>query len=94
LEKVHAKVEMMNFRRLERVAFALSGMAASLAVATALWSSLNTSTPAIAAPWEQAAIAISDDASGGGQETAVAQWMVADLSAGTEGAGAGGTARE
>lgn len=83
LRKLHTKVDVMGWRRLERVAFALSSMAAALAVATVLWSSQSAQAPTTIALWEQAAIAPAEYASGNStQETSMAQWVVDDLSAG------------
>jgi hypothetical protein len=73
----------MGWRRLERVAFALSSMAAALAVATVLWSGQGTQGSTELALWEQAATAPAEYASGNStQEASMAQWVVDDLSAG------------
>ncbi len=83
LRKLHTKIDVVGWRRLERVAFALSSMAAALAVATVLWSSQSAQAPTTLALWEQAAAAPVEYASGNApQESSMAQWVVDDLSAG------------
>jgi anti-sigma factor RsiW len=83
LRKLHTKIDMMGFRRLERLAFTLSSMAAGLAIATVLWSSQSTQRSTEIALWEQAAIAPAEYASGNNtQEASMAQWVIDDLSSG------------
>lgn len=83
LRKLHTKIDVMGWRRLERVAFALSSMAAALAVATVLWSSQSAEAPTTIALWEQAATTPVEYASGNTtQESSMAQWVIDDLSAG------------
>ena len=83
LRKLHTRIDVLGWRRLERLAFTLSSMAAALVVATVLWSSENSQATTTVAMWEQAAMAPAEFASGNStQEASMAQWVVADLSAG------------
>ena len=85
LRTLHAKVDAVSVWRLERVALALSGLAAVLTVGTALWSSQSSQPPTLAL-WEQVAIAPAEYASAGSsastQDVSMARWVVADLSSG------------
>ena len=83
LRKLHTKIDVMGWRRLERLAFTLSSMAAALVVATVLWTSENSQATTTIALWEQAAVAPAEYASGNSTpEASMAQWVVDDLSAG------------
>src|ERR1035437_9697208 len=80
LRKLHTKIDVMGWRRLEHLAFALSSMAAALVVATVLWSSENSQATTTIALWEQAAVAPAEYALGNStQEASMAQWVVDDL---------------
>lgn len=87
MRSLHAAVDGAGWRRLERLAFSLASIAACLAITTAIWPR-SEAAPAMATSWERAAVRPAEETSAGNpQEIAMAQWVVADLSA-------GGTERE
>lgn len=80
LRRVHERVDLKARRRLEHLAEGLMALAACLAVMAViqLRQPVEVTAPA---PWEQAALQMTDDSSSSnGREVALAQWQVADLS--------------
>lgn len=83
--RLHGRVDAWRGRGAERLAGVLTALAACLAVASALsLMQAGETAPAPAPlPWETTAGRSADDGSTNSKETAVAEWMVADLSHGS-----------
>lgn len=86
LKRMHRAIAVVQSRRVNRFAAALSGIAAMLALAAVLWpSAVQSEAPVARANWEHAAIAPAvartEDAATT-EEVATAQWVLADLSSG------------
>lgn len=89
VERIHRAVESAgSIRAMARLVESLSALAAGLALAVGVWSAMfsghGVRAMASLPAWEQAAISSGGGEAGGatGEEPAMADWMVKDLSAG------------
>lgn len=85
MRRFHREISRTSFRKLERLAFSLTSLAAGLALAVTLWSGSQPQNTLVAtAPWERAAVNPADTAATANnpQDIALAQWVVSDLAAG------------
>lgn len=81
--RIHNALDMLNWRRMERIAGRLAALAASVALVALIWPARTANVPDSLATWEGAAVTLSDEpATSGVREVALAEWMVADLSSG------------
>ncbi len=86
LRRVHERVDVKAMRRVEHLAEGLMALAACLAVIAVIKLRQPAADVTAPAQWEQAALQMPDDNSNANaRDIALAQWQVADLSAGGSG---------